>query len=194
MNKFVLASASPRRREILENIGMIFDILVSAADESTVDRSIPPEMLVKELALIKAAESAKHLKGDRVVIGADTVVVFDGKVLEKPRDREDARKMIKTLSGKEHFVYTGVCVLRTKDVKAECRFERTVVKFKELSDRIIESYLDTNEYVDKAGGYGIQGKGALLVEGIKGDYFNVVGLPVGLLADILREEFDIEIL
>ena len=194
MSKFVLASASPRRRELLENIGMEFDILVSSADESRIDRKLPPDMLVKELALLKAAESAKHIKEDRLVIGSDTVVVYEGRVLEKPRDREDARNMLKTLSGREHHVYTGVCVLRTSDFKAESRCEKTAVRFKELSDKTIESYLDTMEFADKAGGYGIQGKGALLVDGITGDYFNVVGLPLGLLGDMLRDEFEVEIL
>lgn len=194
MNKFVLASASPRRRELLENIGMKFDILVSSADESQIDRGLAPDMLVKELALLKAVESAKHIEGDRLVIGSDTVVVHEGRTLEKPRDREDARNMLKSLSDSEHYVYTGVCVLRTSDFTAESRCEKTAVRFKPLSDNTIENYLNTNEYADKAGGYGIQGKGSLLVEGITGDYFNVVGLPLGLLSDMLREEFDVDIL
>lgn len=193
MNKFVLASASPRRREILENIGLKFDIVVSSADESRIDRSIPPEMLVKELAMLKAAESAKYAKNGTYVIGADTVVVFEGKILEKPKDSLDAENMLKMLSGKEHDVYTGVCIFRTDDAYAVCRYEKTVVKFKKLSEETVKNYVKTGEPMDKAGAYGIQGKGALLVKGIEGDYFNVVGLPVGLLSDMFSEEFNIDI-
>lgn len=194
MSRFILASASPRRKELLENIGMDFEIIVSQADESSIDRNIPPEMLVKELAMLKAAETAKHIKDDAYIIGADTVVAFEGQVLEKPKSVEDAEKMLKELSGKEHFVYTGVCIFRTEDCSAVCKSEKTIVRFKELSENTIKNYLKTGEPMDKAGAYGIQGKGSLLVRGIEGDYFNVVGLPVGLLSDMFKEEYNIEIL
>ena len=194
MSRFILASASPRRKELLENIGMDFEIVVSQADESSIDRNIPPEMLVKELAMLKAAETAKHIKDDAYIIGADTVVAFEGQVLEKPKSVEDAEKMLKELSGKEHFVYTGVCIFRTEDCSAVCKSEKTIVRFKELSENTIKNYLKTGEPMDKAGAYGIQGKGSLLVRGIEGDYFNVVGLPVGLLSDMFKEEYNIEIL
>lgn len=194
MSKFVLASASPRRRELLENIGLEFDIIVSSADESRIDRNLPPEMLVRELAMLKAAESAKYAKGDCIVIGADTVVVYDGEVLEKPKNEDDAKNMLKKLSGKTHSVYTGVCVFRTSDGFAVSESEKTLVEFKELSKETVENYVKTGEPMDKAGSYGIQGKGALLVKGIEGDYFNVVGLPLGLLSDMLRNEFDITVL
>ena len=194
MSRFILASASPRRKELLENIGMKFDILVSQADENSIDRNIPPEMLVKELAMLKAAETAKHVKDDAYIIGSDTVVAFEGQVLEKPKSTEDAENMLIKLSGKEHFVYTGVCIFRTKDCSAVCKSEKTVVRFKELSEDTIKNYVKTGEPMDKAGAYGIQGKGSLLVKGIDGDYFNVVGLPVGLLSDMFKEEYNIEIL
>ena len=189
MSKFILASASPRRREILETIGLEFDILVSSADESRVDRTIPPELLVQELAMLKASESAKYAKPGRYIIGADTVVVFEGNVLEKPKDTEDAKRMLRMLSGKAHYVYTGVCVFHTSDNKAVSGSEKTTVYFRELSDAEIDAYVATNEPMDKAGAYGIQGIGSLLIEKIEGDYFNVVGLPVVRLNRILNEEF-----
>ncbi len=194
MNKFVLASASPRRRELLENIGLEFDILVSDADESVIDRTIPPELLVKELAVLKASETAKNVSGKKYIISADTIVAFEGKVLEKPKDREDAKRMLTALSGKKHSVYTGVCVYRTEDNMLVSKYEKTDVEFRVLTDEMIENYINTGEPMDKAGAYGIQGVGALLVKGIEGDYFNVVGLPLGLLFTILKEDFLITIL
>ena len=194
MSKFILASASPRRRELLENIGMKFDIIVSSADESLIDRTIPPEILVKELAMLKAAESAKYTEGEKYIIGADTVVVFNGNIIEKPKTEDEAEKMLGMLSGNKHEVYTGVCIFRISDSTAVCRYEKTVVEFKELSEDTIRAYVKTGEPMDKAGGYGIQGLGALLVKGIEGDYFNVVGLPLGLLSDMFREEFNITLL
>ncbi len=189
MNEFVLASASPRRREILEAVGLKFDILVSSADESRIDRSIAPELLVKELAMLKASESAKHTRRGRYIIGADTVVALEGKILEKPANEADAARMLRLLSGKTHSVYTGVCVYSTSDNTAVAECERTEVEFFELTDEEIEAYVATKEPLDKAGAYGIQGIGALLVRGIKGDYFNVVGLPIARLNRILKEEF-----
>ena len=194
MNKFVLASASPRRRELLENIGLEFDIVVSSADESVIERNIPPELLVKELAVLKATETAKYIEGKKHIIAADTIVVFEGAVLEKPKDEEDAKRMLMALSGKKHDVYTGVCVLRTEDNMLLAKCEKTRVEFKELSEETITNYIKTGEPMDKAGAYGIQGLGALLIKGIEGDYFNVVGLPLGLLSDILKEEFLITLL
>lgn len=193
MCKFILASASPRRREILNNIGMEFEVLVSMADESKIDRNLEPEMLVLELSMLKATDVAASLKGDYFVIGADTVVSLDGKILEKPIDEEDARRMLENLSGKTHSVYTGVCIYSTKTGKAVSKFQKTDVKFKKLSRRKIEAYIESKEPMDKAGSYGIQGKGALLIDEIKGDYFNVVGLPISLLADMFYDEFGIEI-
>ncbi|MDD6727743.1 MAG: Maf family protein [Eubacteriales bacterium] len=177
----VLASKSPRRRELLSLITPDFEIKTADADE-TLPEGISPDKAVEYLSKIKA-EPFKN--DDDIVIGADTVVAVDGKILGKPADRADAFSMLKALSGREHSVFTGVTVI--KGSKAETFSVETKVKFYPLTDEEIESYLDTGEPFDKAGGYGIQGKGALLVESICGDYFNVVGLPVSRLSRALKE-------
>lgn len=196
MEKIILASASPRRSEILKNIGLDFEVLVSDADESSISTECPSELYVQELALLKAAAAAKKagFTKDAVVISADTVVVLDGEILGKPEDKDDAKRMLQMLSGREHDVITGICVLRLKDAFSVCDSVVTRVKFKALSSELIDLYIDTKEPLDKAGAYGIQGKGALLCEKIDGDYFNVVGLPVSKLCDILRNDFGIEVL
>ncbi|MEE0944377.1 MAG: Maf family protein [Clostridia bacterium] len=196
MEKIILASASPRRSEILKNIGLRFDIVVSDADESSISENCPAELYVQGLALLKAAAAAKktECEKDGVVIAADTVVVLDGKILGKPKDREDAAEMLRMLSGREHSVITGICVLRLKDAFSVCESVVTKVKFKDLSPELIDLYVATNEPLDKAGAYGIQGKGAILAERIDGDYFNVVGLPVSRLCEILQSEFGIDVL
>lgn len=194
VEKIILASASPRRRELLENIGVKFDIVVSMADESKIKRDIAPDVLVRELAVLKAVQTAKEIKGEHFVISADTVVYHDGKILEKPKNEEDAKHMLRSLSGDRHSVYTGVCVLKMPECRAECSTEKTDVYFRELSEETIEKYVKTGEPMDKAGAYGIQEKGALLVKKIDGDYFNVVGLPLGLLSDIFKNEFDVDLL
>lgn len=196
MEKIILASASPRRSEILKNLGVEFEVLVSEADESSVSPDCGAELYVQELALLKAAAAAKKtdIKRNAVVVSADTVVVSDGKILGKPKDENDAAEMLKMLSGKEHSVITGICVFRMKDAFSVCDSVVTKVKFKDLSDDVIKRYIATNEPMDKAGAYGIQGKGSLLCEKLDGDYFNVVGLPVSRLCDILRDEFGIELI
>lgn len=194
MNRFILASASPRRKEILENIGLGFDILVSEADEESVDKNAEPGLLVRELAMLKASKTAQHVNGSAYIIAADTVVVFEGKILGKPKGEEEALEMLSQLSGKRHDVYTGVCVFKCPEGRAVCGYERTEVEFKNIERDTIERYVKTGEPADKAGAYGIQGKGAMLVRGIRGDYFNVVGLPVGLLNDLLKDEFDVTLL
>ena len=194
MKNIVLASASPRRREILENIGLDFKVCVCDADEDQVDKSIPVNLYVQELALLKAGAAAKmELGNDAIVISADTVVYADGEIMGKPKDKEDAKRMLRLLSGKSHSVFTGICVTRRKDMFSVCKSVETRVIFKELSDELIERYVETGEPMDKAGAYGIQGKGCVLVEKIDGDYLNVVGLPVGKLCEVLREEFDIDV-
>lgn len=196
MKHIILASGSPRRREILENVGLEFDILISDADESSVSaENIPVSMYVQELSLLKATAAAKAARvKDSLIISADTVVALEGKILGKPKDREDAFLMLKSLSGKCHSVFTGICVMRTDNAYAVCAAEETKVYFKELSDGEITRYVNSNEPMDKAGAYGIQGLGSLLVEKIEGDYFNVVGLPVSRLAEILKKEFDFDVL
>lgn len=196
MNRFILASASPRRKELLGNVGIDFEVVVSQADEESVSKELEPSLYVQELALLKAAASAKTLKDKKnaIVIGADTVVTLDGEILGKPADDEDAYSMLKSLSGRTHEVYTGYCIMRLADGVSVCNAVRTEVVFKELTDEKIRRYVTTREPADKAGGYGIQGLGGLLVEKINGDYQNVVGLPVSALADTLEKEFDIKLL
>lgn len=196
MKRFILASASPRRKELLEAMGIDFDVLVSEADEGQIPRDIQPKLYVQELALLKAAATAKTaLKSKQsIIIAADTIVTLDGEILGKPSDANDAKNMLCALSGRVHEVYTGYCVMRLADGKTVCDSVCTKVKFKELTGDTIDAYIATGEPMDKAGAYGIQGRGCVLVESISGDYFNVVGLPVSALSDTLKTEFQIDIL
>ena len=186
-HKIILASASPRRRELLEMLGLAFEIL-PARGEERIEPALAktPDKLVKALARQKAAEAASA-RGDAeaVVIGADTVVVLDGTVLGKPKDAGDAKRMLRALSGRRHDVYTGVTVIRDNTVLS--RAERTGVYFRKLGGDEIERYVATGEPLDKAGAYGIQGFGSLFAERIEGDFFNVMGLPLCLLGSMLKE-------
>lgn len=190
---FVLASKSPRRKELLKNIGIQAEIMPANVDESALS-SLPPEKMVTQLALLKASDVARSFSGNTYVIAADTIVVSGGKVFGKPHNIEDARRMLHALSGTTHSVYTGYCVIRCKDATSVARYEKTDVTFRTLSDEEIEAYIKTREPMDKAGSYGIQGKGSIFIEKIDGDYFNVVGLPVCALSKLLMEEFDINVL
>ncbi len=196
MENIILASASPRRRELLEQLGYGFTIIVSSEKEEA-DKTLSPELYTNELALLKARNVARKLleenRKNNIIISADTIVYHEGKILEKPKDTADARKMILSLSGKCHEVYTGVCVLRTADGFSVSKSVKTKVFFKKLNEKIVDAYIKTGEPADKAGAYGIQGKGSVLIEKIEGDYFNVVGLPVSTLYDILYSEFNIDI-
>ena len=180
----ILASQSPRRRELLERMGVgDFRIVTPDIDEQ-MDRDLPPGELVGRISLEKAlAVQAQEGKGP-IIIAADTVVALDGAVLGKPADELDAFKMLSTLSGCRHQVYTGLTVLRGEEQYTVS--EETTVTFRELSAEEIDRYIATGEPMDKAGAYGIQGYGALLVEGIQGDYYNVMGLPVCRLGLLLR--------
>ncbi len=192
MKKIILASGSPRRSEMLRNIDIDFTVIKSDADESDVNPDgIPVSMYVQELALLKATEVYGRVAAENaLIIGADTVVSIDGEILGKPADEADAFRMLKSLSGRTHQVYTGICVIRSDDGYSVCESECTDVTFGELSDDEIYEYIHTNEPFDKAGGYGIQGKGSLLIRKISGDYFNVVGLPVRKLVKLMKEEFN----
>ncbi|MDD6483121.1 MAG: Maf family protein [Clostridiales bacterium] len=195
MEKFILASGSPRRRELLESMGLDFKVMVSDADENIADaEAVPAPIYVQELALIKAAAVSAQAPKGSVIIAADTIVTIDSDIMGKPADEEEAYLMLKALSGRSHEVYTGICVMRKSDGKTCCRSVKTEVVFKTLSDKRIYEYINTKEPMDKAGAYGIQGKGALLIKEIRGDYQNVVGLSVSELADMLEDEFDIDIL
>ena len=180
--KLVLASASPRRRELLSLLTRDFDVCVSQVDEGAVSASNPAE-LARRLAFAKCSAVA-HLRPKDVVIGCDTVVDVDGRVLGKPRDADDARTMLWTLSGRTHRVHTGVCILAPGERRLFCSTTR--VTFWPLAWSQVEQYLATDEPYDKAGAYGIQGGAAAFVRGIQGCYFNVVGLPVSRLDRVLR--------
>ena len=190
--KLVLASASPRRKEILKNLGLQFEVVVSGAEEK-LDAQLPPHMIVQELSMLKGADVAVKTE-NAIVISADTIVWLDGKMLGKPSNAQDAMKMLKMLSGRAHEVYTGVCVTDSKSGKSISDYEMTKVYFNELTDEEIDNYIKTGEPLDKAGAYGIQGKGCLMVKSIKGDYLNVVGLPAAKLGKILKEEFNFNIM
>lgn len=196
MSRIILASASPRRRELLGNMGIDFETAVSDADENSVSRDVPPYMYVQELALLKAASTAKQFVNDKdaIIIGSDTIVVSGGKILGKPHDSAEAFSMLRELSGKTHQVYTGYCVMRMSDAYTVCENVCTDVTFKELTDEKIRRYIETGEPMDKAGAYGIQGLGAMLIDRINGDYFNVVGLPVSMLADTLEKDFGFKLI
>ena len=193
MYEIILASGSPRRREILSELNIPFQVIPSDAEE-IIEENCPPYLTVERLSLLKAADVAKTQNKNALVIGADTVVVLDGEILTKPKDAEDARRMLSLLSGREHSVLTGISVVRCSDAKAVSVFEETKVHFGPISEEEIERYVASGEPLDKAGAYGIQGLGSLFTQKIDGDYFNVVGLPVFRLAKLLKEEFDYNIM
>ena len=180
--KIVLASQSPRRKELLGRMGLEFVTQASKIDESAFD-GLAARELVATLSREKAQWIARQLDGETLVIGADTVVVRDGAALGKPKDAEDAVAMLLSLSGRDHQVCTGVTVCRGDRVLTQV--EETQVTFRDLTEAEVRQYVSTGEPMDKAGAYGIQGYGALLVERIEGDYFNVMGLPVCRLGRML---------
>lgn len=189
--KIILASASPRRKELLEQIGVDFEIAVSDK-ETAIDCSDPVEACRKQ-AYNKAVDiveksKLKYSDKDFVVISADTIVAIDKKILGKPKDKSDARKMLKSLSGRKHRVYTAVCVYNSLKDSYESFVEDTPVEVARLSSEEIEDYLEKKEPYDKAGAYAIQGYFSRYIVGIEGDYYNVMGLPVGrLYREYLKE-------
>lgn len=172
--QIILASASPRRQELLRQVGVSFLVEPSHVDEQ-VSESMTPERLVEHLALTKAREVASRRSGD-IVLGADTIVVVDGHVLGKPADRAEAIAMLERLAGREHQVMTGVALVQGE--RELVSHEETAVRFGPMTRAQVERYVDSGEPMDKAGGYGIQGRAAALIHSIAGDYFNVVGLPL----------------
>lgn len=179
----ILASKSPRRKELLSLITTDFEIIPAVGEENA-DPSLSPDMFVQELAKQKALEiAASH--PDDVVIGSDTVVAAKGEILGKPKDKADAFRMLSLLSGTSHSVFTGVAVVKNGEIHSFT--EETKVKFFPLTEKEINDYTATGEPFDKAGAYGIQDLGALLVEGIDGDYYNVMGLPVGRLYRLMKQ-------
>lgn len=191
MQQIILASASPRREFLLKQIGLDFGVIPSCAEEVVAAGLMPQETVVK-LAELKA-RSVSGLYPQAIVLAADTAVCCEGQILGKPRDERDAYRMLRLLSGRTHQVISGVvlCQESRKLIRGEAA--TTEVRFRNLTDQEITGYIATGEALDKAGAYGIQGFGALLVEGIKGCYFNVVGLPLSRLPEMFKE-FGVELL
>ena len=187
----ILASNSPRRRELLHQIGIQFKVCPTQTDERVLTNE-KPETYVVRVASDKVAVASQSVKKG-IVIAADTIVVIDNAILGKPVDKRDAERMISTLQGKIHQVMTGLAVMSAGSKKMLTGLSITKVWFRALAETDIHSYVETGEPLDKAGAYGIQGIGALLVDKIEGCYFNVVGLPISLLGEMLRS-FDIDLL
>ncbi|KAB3531444.1 Maf family protein [Alkaliphilus serpentinus] len=192
MLQLILASKSPRRRELLSNLGVPIKTMVSNINEEEI-KNPNPVKLAQEIAYRKALKVKEDLDEDGIIIAADTVVYCNG-FLAKPKDKEDAYNMITILSGKKHQVITGFAIISTANGKEVLDSETTNVYFKKLSPEEIARYVATGEPMDKAGGYGIQGYGSLLVERIEGDYFNVVGLPLFKLNNRMEKDFKISLL
>ncbi len=190
----ILGSQSPRRRELLERMGLQFRVLTAEIDETKYETR-DPERSVCRICEAKARAVARRLEergqlstvDDPLILSADTVVALDGRILGKPHSREEAGTMLRALSGREHRVFTAFTLYRPgAGTEPETHCEKTWVKFRPLSQGEIDAYIASGEPMDKAGAYGIQGLGAMLVEGIRGDYFTVVGLPVCALAQALK--------
>ncbi len=188
MKKIILASQSPRRIEMLERYAK--DIITYAPDiDEIVDDNDLPQTTVMKIALEKALKIANTCKEKGIIVAADTVVYLD-KIMGKPRSYDEGFSMLKALSGKTHKVYTGICIIDNEENKSVIDYEETIVEFYELSDDFIRKYLKTEEYKDKAGAYGIQGYGELLVKGINGCYNNVKGLPLTKLNNLMTKHFN----
>ena len=191
MKTIILASASPRRKELLKQIGLKFKVVPSEYEES-LDSGLDPHELAQRLSLEKA-NSVARIQPDALVIAADTLGVLNGKVLGKPHTESEARKMLAMLSGKAHSVITGFTIMDAATNKSLTRTVETRVYLRKLTSGEIDAYVKSGEPLDKVGGYAIQGLGAVIVERIEGDYFNVVGLPLRALAESLKE-FGVKVL
>lgn len=188
--KIILASASPRRRALLENMGIKFTVFRSSLDEDRhmfVHRNKKPAALAIALAYSKAEDVSRRINGNGVIIAADTVVVMDDKVIGKPKDEKHAGRILRLLSGKTHKVITGVCLLKVPDLISHSFSVATNVTMLDMTDSDIQWYVGTGEPMDKAGAYGIQGLGGLFVKKINGSYTNVVGLPLTELLGGLKK-------
>ncbi|MBR2851650.1 MAG: septum formation protein Maf [Anaerotignum sp.] len=184
--KLILASASPRRKELLAKTGLAFDI-IPAKGEETITKTIPAEV-VMELSQQKAREIAKQQTEDCIIIGADTIVAKGDTIMGKPKDAADARRMLEMISDDCHQVYTGVTIIRTGNAAKAITFaEKTDVYLYPISEKDIRDYIESGDPMDKAGAYGIQGDFAIHVKGIAGDYYNVVGLPIGRVYQELKK-------
>ncbi len=189
--RIILASASPRRRDLLTQMGLKFEVIPSDQEEEVVN-GLPPHRLAVELARKKVESVAKRVQGQALIIGADTIVVKGDKVLGKPKDEDEAFQMLMELQGQAHEVITGLAVMEIPDRRCVTAYEKTVVEMASLTPQEIEGYIRTGEPMDKAGAYGIQGFGGMLIKRIEGCYYNVVGLPIHGLWMILKE-FGVEV-
>lgn len=189
--RLVLASNSPRRKSLLEEMSLVFDVMGADVDES-VPEGLSPDEMVQMLATRKALAVSDALSDeDAVVLGADTVVSFGGEIFGKPRDMDDARRMLRSLSGTTHEVYTGVCLCQGK--KSLSAAVCTKVTFETLSQREIDTYLASFDPLDKAGSYGIQDAGGLFVSRIDGDFYNVIGLPLSMVNRLMKTAFSCDL-
>lgn len=183
-HKFILASKSPRRAEILRAVGWSFEAIAADIDE-TREPNEAAVTYVKRLAKTKAEAVADNVSAE-FVLGADTIVQVDGEILGQPGDEANARRMLKLLSGKWHEVLTGVALINTANSGVTVEHEVTRVRFAELSESEVDWYVATGEPLDKAGAYAIQGRGAIFIEEVQGDYFNIVGLPIRLIYELIQ--------
>lgn len=182
MYKVVLASSSPQRKLLMNSLFPDYQSIAPVVDESNIIET-DPISLVRKLSYLKASTVSENLSNQHLIIGCDTIVCYEGEILGKPKDKNDARRMMKLLSGNKHEVITGVCVIYKNKIH---QFEKTTkVTFYPINDTEIEDYINTQEPYDKAGGYGIQQTGGLFVKKIDGDYYNVVGLPIAKLNKLL---------
>jgi MAF protein len=188
--RIILASTSPRRRELMDLMGLRYEILAPEGEE-IFDPALSPQNLVQHLARQKGENVAARTDGDALVIAADTVVALGSRILGKPRDRADAIAMLTGLSGRAHSVFTGVCMFGQGKIVVES--EETLVHMRPLSEAEIAAYVDSGEPMDKAGAYGIQGRASLFIPRIEGDYFNVMGFPVCRIGRMLAAHFDLSL-
>ncbi len=195
MPQFILASNSPRRREILTMLGIDFEVIVSDCDEN-IENGLSPNTAVCELARRKAEAVFRDLPNadNCIVLGSDTMVWDGTRPLGKPKDKDDAYNTLMSLSDKEHSVFTGIALIGNIDGKTVSVSEaaETKVVFAELSEAEVRSYVDSGEPLDKAGSYGIQGRGGIFVKELHGDYYNVVGLPISLMRQMLKRHFGLD--
>ena len=191
MKKLILASASPRRKEILDIFTSDYEVKISHVSEK-MDKDIDIYTNLMTIAKRKG-ESVLNSYPDSIVLSADTIVTYQDNILEKPTDEKDAREYLNILSDSTHSVITAFCIQTDKHISV-VDYEETYIQFKKLDDQIIENYIKTGEWKDKAGGYGIQGYGSVLVDNINGDYFNVVGLPISRIYKYLLDYFDFDLM
>lgn len=186
--KIILASKSPRRKELLNLLKIKYEIKVSNAEEK-IEKGLTPEEQAKKLAYIKAKTVFDETEGNRIIIGSDTMVVKEGKIYGKPKDKEDALKILKEINGQKHEVITGLAILVQKDNKNQeyITYDKTQVKIKKMSEEEMLNWINTGEAYDKAGAYAIQGEFSIFIEKIDGNYSTVVGLPIHKVYDILKE-------